>query len=73
MKTRPLLHRRHFLLGALGVISVAGLGGAEAAPSGSSTSSFIDVNVSLSRWPLRHLLLDDTAALVAKLRSHGVT
>jgi hypothetical protein len=33
----------------------------------------IDVNVSLSRWPIRRLPCDDSPALVAKLRCHGVT
>ncbi len=33
----------------------------------------IDVNVSLSRWPLRRLLYDETPALVARLRRLGVT
>lgn len=33
----------------------------------------IDVNVSLSRWPLRRLPCDETPVLVAKLRLHGVT
>jgi hypothetical protein len=33
----------------------------------------IDTNVYLSRWPLRRLPCDDTAALVAKLRANGVT
>jgi predicted TIM-barrel fold metal-dependent hydrolase len=32
----------------------------------------IDVNVHLSRWPFRRLPLDETPALVAKLRSLGV-
>src|ERR1035441_1263931 len=32
----------------------------------------IDTNVSLSRWPCRRLPLDETPALVARLRSHGV-
>jgi predicted TIM-barrel fold metal-dependent hydrolase len=35
--------------------------------------SLIDTNVSLSRWPFRRCPLDDTPALVAKLREHGVT
>jgi predicted TIM-barrel fold metal-dependent hydrolase len=33
----------------------------------------IDVNVSLSRWPLRRLPCDETPRLVAKLKQHGVT
>jgi predicted TIM-barrel fold metal-dependent hydrolase len=33
----------------------------------------IDVNVHLSRWPFRQLPLDETPALVRKLRSLGVT
>ncbi|MBI5396396.1 MAG: amidohydrolase [Verrucomicrobia bacterium] len=41
---------------------------ADAAPSG-----LIDTNVSLSRWLLRRLPGDDTAALAAKLRANGVT
>jgi hypothetical protein len=33
----------------------------------------VDVNVSLSRWPLRRLPCDETPRLVAKLKQHGVT
>ncbi|MBI3877852.1 MAG: amidohydrolase family protein [Verrucomicrobia bacterium] len=33
----------------------------------------IDTNVSLSRWPFRRCPLDDTPALIAKLRASGVT
>jgi len=32
----------------------------------------VDVNVSLSRWPLRRLPCDETPRLVAKLKEHGV-
>jgi uncharacterized protein len=32
----------------------------------------IDTNITLSRWPGRRLPLDETPALVAKLRTHGV-
>jgi predicted TIM-barrel fold metal-dependent hydrolase len=35
-------------------------------------SDLVDVNVTLSRWPLRRLRFDDTPSLVAMLRSHGV-
>src|SRR5205085_4677361 len=36
-------------------------------------SPLIDTNVTLSRWPFRRLPLDETSALVAKLRRYGVT
>lgn len=35
--------------------------------------ALVDTNVTLFRWPLRRLPCDETPALVAKLRSHGVT
>ena len=35
--------------------------------------SLIDVNVNLSRWPLRHLGYDDTRKLATMLRRHNVT
>jgi len=38
-----------------------------------SEHGVIDVNVTLSRWPTRRLPLDETPALVAKLRALGVT
>ena len=41
---------------------------AEAKPA-----ALIDTNVSLGRWPFRRVPLDETSALVAKLRAHGVT
>jgi hypothetical protein len=67
------LHRREFLQCALATTSVAVLGRAGAAPRPASTPiSLIDVNVTLSRWPLRHLRFDDTAALAALLRRQVV-
>lgn len=35
--------------------------------------ALIDTNLTLSRWPFRRCPLDETNALVAKLREHGVT
>jgi predicted TIM-barrel fold metal-dependent hydrolase len=37
------------------------------------TDPLIDVNVNLSRWPARRVRGDETDALAAKLRAHGVT
>jgi predicted TIM-barrel fold metal-dependent hydrolase len=62
------LDRRDFLKVAAAAAGVTALGAAKAAPSG-----LIDANVYLSRWPLRRLPCDDTAALAAKLRDNGVT
>lgn len=36
-------------------------------------SQFIDVNVSLSRWPFRRLVGDETPAMAERLRANGVT
>jgi len=68
----PELNRRAFLKTAVlaaGTLAVHFESDAGASPS----TGVIDVNVSLSRWPLRRLSGDDTTALVAKLRRHGVT
>jgi predicted TIM-barrel fold metal-dependent hydrolase len=35
--------------------------------------ALIDTNVTLSRWPFRRLPLDETAALIERLRHHGVS
>ena len=37
------------------------------------TDALIDVNINLSRWPARRVPGDETGALVAQLRAHGVT
>jgi hypothetical protein len=42
------------------------------APGTAGRGTLIDTNVSLSRWPCRRLPLDETPALVARLRSQGV-
>ena len=68
------LARRDFLKALAAITSVAAWPNADAAPEPKQEmSGLVDVNVNLSRWPLRNLPLDDTAALVAKLRSQGVT
>jgi len=42
-------------------------------PGSPGKGALVDTNVTLSRWPERRLPLDETRALVTKLRSHGVT
>lgn len=54
---------------APGVLEAVDLHGALGAPG---PGTLIDTNVSLSRWPCRRLPLDETPALVARLRSQGV-
>ncbi|MBI4326451.1 MAG: amidohydrolase family protein [Chloroflexi bacterium] len=69
---QPSLDRRTFLKTAVVTAGTFALHlGASAGAA--SLGGLIDVNVNLSRWPLRRLRFDDTATLVAKLRSHGVT
>lgn len=66
------IDRRDFLKVAA-VVGAASLASANAAKTTEAApSDIIDVNVNLSRWPLRRVRGDDTAALVAKLRSQGV-
>ncbi len=68
------LDRRDFLKVAVAAAGVASLGSTSALQAAAAApSGLIDTNVSLSRWPLRRLPCDDTAALVAKLRANGVT
>jgi uncharacterized protein len=70
------LTRRSFLqratLGAMAVASWTGTLPASVAASSRRPAGLVDANVTLSRWPLRRLPLDDTPALAAKLRSQGV-
>jgi predicted TIM-barrel fold metal-dependent hydrolase len=67
------LDRRDFLKATLTAAGVVPLADANAAkPAAVGPSYLIDVNVNLSRWPLRRVRSDDTAALVAKVRSQGV-
>jgi uncharacterized protein len=69
------LDRRSFLKTATTAIGFTLLG-VDARAAGNLArprDGLIDVNVNLSRWSLRRLPLDDTTALVAKLRKQGVT
>ncbi len=65
------LDRRDFLqlAAATGVGALAAARGGQAA---ATPTGLIDVNVYLSRWPLRRLPGDDTADLVSRLRRQGV-
>jgi len=58
------------MVAATGVGTLAAV---HAGPAAAATAEgLIDVNVYLSRWPLRRLPGEDTADLVAKLRRYGV-
>ncbi len=70
---RPELNRRDFLKVAVLATGAAALGSAEAAQAADGKSGLIEVNISLGRWPLRRQRFNATSALVAKLRSNGVT
>ncbi len=69
----PSIPRREFLILALATTGAAALGSVDAAPTPRQKTGLIDVNVNLSRWPLRRLRGDDTPALVKMLRNQGVT
>src|SRR5262249_20900598 len=74
LSDRPLgfLTRRAALKLALAATSLTALPRTVSAAASSSRPNLIDVNVTLSRWPLRRLRGDDTPALLALLRSYGV-
>ncbi|MBI5684617.1 MAG: amidohydrolase family protein [Verrucomicrobia bacterium] len=66
------LDRRVFLRIAVATAGVASLDSVAVAAE-TAPAVLIDTNVYLSRWPLRRLPCDETAALAAKLRANGVT
>jgi uncharacterized protein len=78
MKNKGLsgnVSRRAFLGATTAAMALAlpsGAAAAEPRPGGTG-AGLIDVNVSLFRWPMRRLACDETPALLAKLRRHGVT
>ena len=69
----PSIPRREFLKLALATTGAAALGSVDAAPIFGQRTGLIDVNVNLSRWPLRRLRGDDTPTLIKMLRNQGVT
>ncbi len=46
---------------------------ASALPASAAEPELIDTNVSVGAWPFRHEVLGETTALVARLKSQGVT
>lgn len=80
MNTLSALNRREFVQTAA-TAALAGFGGVRAAaaprskaPAGTGRHPvWVDVNVTLGRWPFRRLPFDETPALVGKLRQQGVT
>jgi uncharacterized protein len=74
----PTVHsatRREFL-GLLATATTAAVVSDEssaAATESTQSGGLIDVNVNLSRWPLRRLPCDQPEELIRKLRSHGLT
>ena len=75
IQERPtaLLNRRDFVKSTVAMTGVLAAGSVASSQTPNDARNLIDVNVNLGRWPLRRLRFDDTAALAAKLRSHGVT
>lgn len=71
--------RRKFVMGAAAAVTGAALGVRAQSSSAvhvmdwKSPVSLVDVNVNLSRWPLRRLPHDETPVLVEKLRNQNVS
>jgi len=76
--TRSEMNRREFVAIATGAMAAAfahspAARADESQPATARSPALIDTNISLGRWPFRRLPLDDTSALLAKLRANGVT
>src|SRR5690606_11480507 len=66
------LTRRAFLATTATLAAASALAPRRVAAAPAS-ADLIDTHVALGRWPFRRVPLDETSALVAKLRGQGVT
>src|ERR1043166_2281733 len=75
MKMQKLITRRDFLerIAVVGTAITSGVAFAGSTEKPGQGGVLLDTNVTLSRWPFRRLPLDDTRALITRLRQHGVT
>ena len=71
--TDGTLNRRELLATSLALGALGTMANGMAAESNAADLRVIDTNVSLFHWPFRRLPLDETAKLVAKLQSLGIT
>lgn len=67
------LSRRQFLQTTVTATAATALATPLSYSAEDSSPALTDTNVSLGRWPFRRCPLDETPALVAKLRANGVT
>jgi hypothetical protein len=65
--------RREFIAATAGTVAAALAPSQRARARDEKLPALIDTNINVSRWPFRRLPLDETPALVAKLRENGVS
>ncbi len=66
------MDRREFLVAAGSAATALLASGPRLSAAETPPATLIDTNVTLGRWPFRRLPLDETPALVARLREQGV-